>query len=203
MSNVRLTLLRDIPPVDTADVGKNMNILCQRGKWDIFRILKARFSLCSALPLLRSHSLTLQRSPFLRLPSFVLVLSLLLSNSPFSWSHCRSQPLRSRALTLALFTVSLSSEKVSLRCEGLRTLRLSKRLVFYFVYVWKACKGCCFKGLLMQKDVFFCLWNDLRVKFWFLFGFWWKMKSFWSFNCSVLDLKRFLHLGFDFCLLLK
>ena len=32
LSNVRLTLLRGIPPVDTADVGKNMNILCQRGK---------------------------------------------------------------------------------------------------------------------------------------------------------------------------
>jgi len=25
------------------------------------------------------------------------------------------------------------------------------------------------------------------------------MKSFWSFHCSVLDLKRFLRLGFDFC----
>jgi len=45
----------------------------------------------------------------------------------------------------------------------------------------------------MQKDVFFCLLNDLRVKFWFLCDFWWKMKSFWSFHCSVLDL------GFDFC----
>jgi len=112
-------------------------------------------SFALSVALSHSRSLTLQRSPFLRLHSFVLVLSLLLSNSPFSWSHCRSQPLRSRTLTLALFTVSMSSEKVSLRCEGLRTLRLNKRLVFYFVYVWKACKGCCFKGLLMQKDVFF------------------------------------------------
>ena len=190
ISNVRLTLLRGIPPVDTADMGKNMNILCQRGKWDIFRILK--------------------RSSFLRLP-------LLCS---FSCSHCCSQTLPSRALTVALnlsvLVLSLSLSSLSLcrlrrflcvwrssHCTGLCALRLSKRLVFYFVYVWKTCKGCCFKWLLMQKDVFFCLWNDLRVKFWFLFGFWWKMKSFWSFNCSVLDLKRFLRLGFDFCLLLK
>jgi len=53
--------------------------------------------------------------------------------------------------------------------------------------------------LVMQKDVFFCLLNDLRVKFWFLCDFWWKRKFFWSFHCSVIDLKRFLRIGFDFC----
>jgi len=30
----------------------------------------------------------------------------------------------------------------------------------------------------MQKDVFFCLLNDLRVKFWFLCNFWWKGSLF-------------------------
>ena len=124
-----------------------------------------------ALSVALSHSTALSDSSSPTF-SFVLVLSLLLLNSPFSWSHYRSQPLRSRALTLVLFNVSLSSEKVSLRCEGLRTLRLSKRLVFYFVYVWKACKGCCFKGLLMQKDVFFLFvkWFACKVLvfIWFL-----------------------------------
>jgi len=119
MSNVRLTLLRGIPPVDTADVGKNMNILCQRGKWDIFRILEARFSLCSALPLLRSHSqshsLTLHRSLFLRLP-------LLRS---FSCSHCCSQTLPSRALTVAL---NLSVLVLSLSLSSLSLCRLRRFL---------------------------------------------------------------------------
>jgi len=38
----------------------------------------------------------------------------------------------------------------------------------------------------MQKDVFFCLLNDLRVKFWILCDFWWKRKSFWSFHWGLL-----------------
>ena len=102
-------------------------------------------SFALSVALSHSHSLTLQRSPFLRLPSFVLVLSLLLSNSPFSWSHCRSQPLRSRALTLALFTVSLSSEKVSLRCEGLRTVQVSALYVL--------AKGWFFISFMFEKHV--------------------------------------------------
>ena len=136
-----MTLLRGIPIVDTADVGKKYEYFIpawkvghfQNSKSPLLTLQRSPASLF-ALSVALSHSaaLSVSSSPA---SSFVLVLSLLRSNSPFSWSHCRSQPLRFRALTLALFTVSLSSEKVSLRCEGLRTLRLSKRLVFYFVYV--------------------------------------------------------------------
>ena len=112
----------------------------------------------------KSPLLTLQRSPTSSFPlsvalshsaalfvssspasSFVLVFSLLLSNSPFSFSHCRSQPLRSRALTLAFFTVSLSSEKVSLCCEGLRTVQVSALCVL--------AKGWFFISFMFEKHV--------------------------------------------------
>ena len=144
-SNVRLTLLRGIPPVDTADVRKNMNILCQRGKWDIFRILKVRFSLCSALPLLRSHSqshsLTLQRSLFFRLPLL----------HSFSCSHCCSQTLPSRGLTVAL---NLSVRVLSLSLSSLSLCRLRRFL--YAVKVFALCvltKGWFFISFMFGKHV--------------------------------------------------
>jgi len=145
LSNVRLTLLRGVPPVDTADVGKNMNILCQRGKWDIFRILKARFSLCSALPLLcshsQSHSLTLQRSPFLRLP-------LLRS---FSCSHCCSQTLPSRGLTVAL---NLSVLVLSLSLSSLSLCRLRRFLCAMKVFaLCVLAKGWFFISFMFEKHV--------------------------------------------------
>jgi len=140
-----LTLLRSILLVDTADVGKNMNILCQRGKWDIFRILKARFSLCSAIPLLRSHSqshsLTLQRSPFLRLP-------LLRS---FSCSHCCSQTLPSRGLTVAL---NLSVLVLSLFLSSLSLCRLRRFLCTVKVFVLCVlAKGWFFISFMFEKHV--------------------------------------------------
>ena len=104
MSNVRLTLPRGIPSVDTADVRKSINILCQRGKWDIFRILKTRFfiptltrtlSLCSALRFFVSRFFVRSRALTVALKLSLLVLSLSLSTSPFSCSHSRSLHCRS------------------------------------------------------------------------------------------------------------
>ena len=121
--------------------------------------------------------------------------------TPLSLALSRSRSVLASS-TLSLSTLSLSPLSLSFTLTfaqvALCVLRLSKKFIFYFVFVWKACKGCSFKWLLMQKDVFFLL-NDLHVKFWFLCDFWWKRKSFWSFHCSVLDLKRFLRLWFDFC----
>jgi len=143
-----------------------------------------------------SQSSASSQSPAFRLLSF---------QSSQSSASSQSRALSvSTSSALSLSTLSLSPLSLSFTLAfaqvALCVFRLSKRLVFYFVFVWKACKGCSFKWLFMQKDVFFfCLLNDLRVKFWFLCDFWWKRKSFWLFHCSVLDLKKFLCLGFDFC----
>jgi len=86
--------------------------------------------------------------------------------------------------------------------------------VFFLFVVWFPYKVWVFMRFLMEKRVkvtllsdfsckriFFCLWFDFRVKFGFLCNFWWKMKSFWSFNCSVLG-RCWIWKGFYVCSLI-
>jgi len=153
--------------------------------------------------LLVSRSLSDPPSLSLRPPLSVLPPLSLLPCLSVPLSQCRSLSVSTLSLsTLSLCPLSLSALSLSFTVAFAKVvvcvLRLSKRFVFYFVFVWKACKGCSFKWLLMLKDVFFMFIEWFGVKFWFLWEFWWKRKSFWSFHCSVLALKRFLRLGFDF-----
>jgi len=128
-----------------------------------FRFFVPTLSRTLSVALSHSATLSVSSSPA---SSFVLVFSLLLSNSPFSCFHCHSQPLRSRALTLVLslscshsraltfglFTVSLSSEKVSLRCEGLRTVQVSALCVL--------AKGWFFISFMFEKHVKVAVLSD-------------------------------------------
>jgi len=119
-------------------------------------------------------------------------LSVVHSQPPHSRSlhfrsiHCRSLHSRSRSLSLSLR--SLSAFFVWAKGSFFISFSFEKRVKVALL------SDCSCKRMFF----FFCLLNDLRVKFWFLCDFWWKMKSFWLFHCSVLDLKRFLRLGFDF-----
>ena len=100
--------------------------------------------------------------------------------------------------TLAL-CLSLSFTLAFTEIAFCNTYFLAKCSFFIWFSFEKRVKVALLSDCSCKRMFFFCLLNDLRVKFWFLCDFWWKMKSFWSFYCSVLDLKRFLHLGFDFC----
>ena len=143
LSNVRLTLPRGIPPVDTVDVAKNNNFLSQRGKIYFCRIPKACLS--SPFPLSHPESLTpilsvrLSHSHSLT-PTLSLPHSLCsLSRSLVHWRYL-SLSLCPLSGSLDLPTSLCSS---SLRSQGLWSLclcvlRLSKRLVFLFRLCWKS-----------------------------------------------------------------
>ena len=98
-------------------------------------------SLPLSVALSHSHSLTLQRSPFLRLPFL----------RSFSCSHCCSQTLPSRGLTVAL---NLSVRVLSLSLSSLSLCRLRRFL--YAVKVFALCvltKGWFFILFMFGKHV--------------------------------------------------
>ena len=109
-------------------------------------------------------------------------LSLIQSQPPLHSRSLHSRSLHSRSRSLLLSLRLLSAFFV-----------WAKGSFFYFVFVWKACKGCSFKWLLMQKDVFFLFveWFACKVLvfMWFLmekevfFGrfpiLFWIWKGFW------------------------
>ena len=99
------------------------------------------FSFPFSVALSHSHSFTLQRSPFLR-------LSLLRS---FSWSHCCSQTLPSRGLTVAL---NLSILVLSLSLSSLSLCRLRRFLCAMKVFaLCVLAKGWFFISFMFEKHV--------------------------------------------------
>ena len=116
LSNLRLTLTRDILPVDIADVAKNNIFSSQCGK---FQNPKSLLSASRSLSLPLSQSLTLSPSNFRSL--------FISSSSSHSRSlHSRSHSLHFRSLPLALCTlpVSFSGGLGRSMCSG-RSLRSS------------------------------------------------------------------------------
>jgi len=118
-------------------------------------------------PLSVSHSLPLH---FLTLSLFTLALCLH-SRSLVHWRYL-SLSLCPLSGSLALSTsLHFCALKVFLR---LCALRFNKRLVFYFVYVGKTCKGCSFK------------WFSCKRIFLFVFVEWFACKA-WAFMQFLIE----------------
>jgi len=150
INNVTLTLTRRILLVDIADVVKNNNFLIQGGK---FQFQNPKSPLALSTPTLSvSHSFNLF--------SF-FTLSFIGGIFRSLFVHCLAL-----LICLRLYTLHLCA------------LCLSKRLIFYFVYVGKTCKGCSFKWFFMQKDVFFMFVEWFACKVWVFMRFFMEKEVF-------------------------
>jgi len=180
LSNVRLTLPRGIPPVDTVDVAKNNNFLSQCGKIYFCRIPKACLSSPfplshpeSLTPILsvrlsHSHSLTPTLTLF-TLVLFTLVLfTLALFTLALSFTGGISRSLFVHCLDLSICLRLCALHLYALKVSGLFVFALfvsAKGWFFYFVYVGKVCKDCSFKWFSCIRMFFLfvcgmsCVWS--------------------------------------------